>query len=325
MAERILNITNGDCAVEVLTRAGQPGDWLPWRDILHEGPVPDGLDLTGLSVLRARFISERGWAPLEQADFEVRDAWLAQCGEYDRIRLWFEHDLYDQLQLLQILDWLAAHPPSVPVTLLTLDDYLGTASPELVERYLEAERPVSAAQLGLAQVAWAAFRADTPERWAGLLDADTGALPFFDGAVRRLLEEYPQPHTGLSRTAYHALSLIGQGEDTFGPLFGEVQNTEERRFMGDLGFRWLLHNLSDGEEPLLVTDSELPAWQVDPAQRFQLTAKGRLVLAGQASAGDLMIRNRWIGGVHLRPDRFWEWDAATGRLQASTLRPAPVS
>lgn len=326
MSERILNITNGDCAVAALTRAGQPGDWLPWRDILHEGPVPAGLDFTALSVLRARFISERGWAPLEpvQADFEARDARLAQGGEYDRIRLWFEHDLYDQLQLLQILDWLADHPPSTPVTLLSLDDYLGMASPELIERYVAAEQPVSDAQRQLAQTAWAAFRADTPEPWAGLLERDTQALPFLEGAVRRLLEEYPQPHTGLSRTAYHALSLIGQGEESFSTLFSEVQNTEERRFMGDLGFRWLLHSLCAGVEPLLETDSALPAWQIDPTQRFSLTVKGRAVLAGQASAGDLMVRDRWIGGVHLRPDRFWEWDAALGRLQASSLQPASV-
>jgi hypothetical protein len=33
---------------------------------------------------------------------------MAARGE-DEIVLWFEHDLYDQLQLLQLLDWLAVH------------------------------------------------------------------------------------------------------------------------------------------------------------------------------------------------------------------------
>jgi len=38
---RILNITNGDSATTLMQRAGVPGDYLPWRDVLYDGPVPE--------------------------------------------------------------------------------------------------------------------------------------------------------------------------------------------------------------------------------------------------------------------------------------------
>src|SRR5262245_38420464 len=89
------------------------GQVLPWRDVLHEGPVPGALSLDELSRRRARFIVEAGWwddlAAVEK-DFRERDAVLKATARHDEVVLWFEHDLYDQLQLIQILDWFVAHP-----------------------------------------------------------------------------------------------------------------------------------------------------------------------------------------------------------------------
>lgn len=56
----MLHITNGDSVVDWLLAAGVPGAMLPWRDVLHEGPVPAGLSLQKLSEVRARFIAEQG-------------------------------------------------------------------------------------------------------------------------------------------------------------------------------------------------------------------------------------------------------------------------
>jgi len=43
--ESIRNITNGDFAVEIMERAGISGDILPWRNVLHMGPIPKKLFL----------------------------------------------------------------------------------------------------------------------------------------------------------------------------------------------------------------------------------------------------------------------------------------
>src|SRR5689334_9577184 len=103
----MLHIINGDAAANVLRRAGITDDILPWRDVLHEGPVPAGLDLRSLSKVRVKFIAECGWGTLEQAtrQFDARDTVLETKGRETPALLWFESDLYDQLQLCQVLAW----------------------------------------------------------------------------------------------------------------------------------------------------------------------------------------------------------------------------
>ncbi|HJP25911.1 MAG TPA: hypothetical protein QF550_01165, partial [Arenicellales bacterium] len=85
MTSRLI-ITNGDAAVDVMKRAGLADHFLPWRDVLYEGPVLAGLDLTSLSTLRARFISDRGWGEPERVlhSFRERDRELERAGNYPR-------------------------------------------------------------------------------------------------------------------------------------------------------------------------------------------------------------------------------------------------
>ena len=108
----VLHITNGDAAVPVLRAAGVAGTILPWRDVLHEGPVP-AVDADELSAVRSRFPTERSDA------FADRDRLLAEAEE---LVLWFEHDLYDQLQLAQVLAWSDA-----PASLVQAETYLAEA------------------------------------------------------------------------------------------------------------------------------------------------------------------------------------------------------
>jgi hypothetical protein len=76
---------------------------------------------------------------------------LAGSADEDEIVLWFEWDLYDQLQLSQILAWLADQEErAAELSLVDYAGYLGdlTAS-ELVALFHE-RRPVTSEQLQLA-------------------------------------------------------------------------------------------------------------------------------------------------------------------------------
>src|SRR5205823_5478510 len=102
---RVLNVTNGDSVAGTLREAGVPGTVLVWRDVLHDGPVPAG-DPAEVRRVRAGHLAARGWgaaAEIER-DLAARDRLLANHGE--EYVLWFEADLYDQLQVAQVLDAL---------------------------------------------------------------------------------------------------------------------------------------------------------------------------------------------------------------------------
>ena len=108
----MLHITNGDMTVGVLKAAEMPGTYLAWRDVLHDGPVPAGLSLSELSRTRVEFIASCGWGKAEEIgrQFVTRDAMVEASAKEDEVVLWFESDLYDQLQLCQVLAWYNDQP-----------------------------------------------------------------------------------------------------------------------------------------------------------------------------------------------------------------------
>jgi hypothetical protein len=128
-----LNITNGDSAAATLSEAGVEGKIIPWRDVLHEGPVDSSLSLEELSKGRARFISEQGWDDFAHVsgDFAERDRVIRHLDYFDEVVLWFEDDLYDQLQLIQLLDFFgrgAARGKTLSV--IVVDGYPATFWPK---------------------------------------------------------------------------------------------------------------------------------------------------------------------------------------------------
>ncbi len=314
----ILNITNGDMAVAIMQKAGIEGDLLPWRDVLHAGPVPAGLDLAALSEVRAMFIADQGWAEAEavRMGFQERDMQLRQFYRYEQVRLWFEHDLYDQLQLIQLLDWFSNQDMgSTGLSLICTDRYLGQQTPQTLASLQMFEQPVRQSQLKLASQAWQAYRQPDPRAWADLLQQDTRVLPFLEGAIRRSLQEYPGEHDGLSRTQRQMLQCLSRETMSPGKLFSQCQLLEERIFMGDLSFFDLLRPLIDNQPSAIGLLPEGLA--LDPANREQalwIKETGRALLMGQQSWWHLCPLDQWHGGVHLNQHSLWLWSESSGEL-----------
>ena len=68
----MLHITNGDRAGDLIRSSGLPGDVLPWRDVLHEGPVRRASTLEEQSEGRIAFLAEMGWGELSEFGREVQ-------------------------------------------------------------------------------------------------------------------------------------------------------------------------------------------------------------------------------------------------------------
>jgi len=317
-----LIITNGDAAGELLRRAIPRAEVLPWRDVLHEGPVPPTGTLAELTAIRAEYLADRGWGEREEIAtyLQARDRGLAHSTAFDRVVLWFEHDLYDQLQLLQILDWFSREPMNADGSLLLVQasEFLGRQTEDEIEALRALEEPVAQEQLALAADAWAAFRAPTPEPWQALLGGDLSPLPFLASAVRRMLEELPG-RDGLSRSERQVLSAVGGGITTPPALFVAVQRTEQAAFMGDWSFFGLLDGLGLARVPLIAGLDGAPfsPESTSPAyfqSELALTAFGEAVLEGREDHAAMNGIDRWWGGTHLAGERLWRFDADAGRL-----------
>ena len=313
-----LNITNGDSAVGSLSDAGIEGKIIAWRDVLHEGPVDATLSLDELSKQRARFIAGNNWDDFAHVsgDFVERDRMIQHLDYFGEVVLWFEDDLYDQLQLIQLLDFFSnGAADSKKLSLIVVDGYIPPLGEDELRR-LDAERPpVKPEQLALAKRAWQAFGSNDPTRIEKLLQESTSALPYLARALTRHLEEFPSTVNGLSRSEREALTAISEGFVTPVAAFLEVAKKQESIFLGDLVFFSYLERLSGRDHPLVTWRDGSPVIAPTPAEsrdfvkgELTLTPLGREVLAGKKDWQAINTQTRWLGGVEIKPGSSWRWD-----------------
>ena len=311
-------ITNGGSAVEALRQAGLKNEIISWDDVLHDGPVPAGLSHHELIERRAMYISSLGWGSFEQvwSRFKKRDAVLNSfSGEC--ILLWFEHDLYDQLQLLQILHGFATNLwCNAELEIICDSSYVGESTSEKLLAQFQDRRPLTNIELNKGKVAWEAFVEENPMEIEVIARSTDYALPFVPAAFKRLLQFYPDEKRGLSRIEFGILSDIQAGTVQPIRLFQLCQNREESKFLGDWSFWIRLNLLIRGG---LIRNSELDSTkslhvrgEVDKeflAQKLDLTELGRNVLVGDTNFRSLYPEDeQWIGGTCLTKQNLWVRD-----------------
>ncbi len=318
-----LHITNGD-SVQIRD-TGLEGDVLAWKDSLHEGPVPAGLTLDELRPLRAHYLASLDHRAESEilADLEHRDHILAGFRERREVVLWFEHDLYDQLQLLQILDWFSREPlGATRLSLICTDTYLGALLPEQLLPLYPARREVTPAQLDLASGAWSAFCAPEPSGLVQFALEVNRELPYLAGALRRHLEEFPAAENGLSRTERQILEALESEPLSLAELFHACQEREERIFMGDLIFFACVRKLASAKIPLVRLVGVQREGDPFAESQAEITPHGSSVLHGEEDHIRLNGIDRWLGGVHLHcppvgpQDAVWRWNSREHRLDS---------
>ena len=332
--DRFHHVANGSSTTGLIEAAGLAGTRSIWADVLYEGPVPGGLTDAQLLDVRERFlagpagVSTTVWrgrnVTLDPANdlHEWRTA-IARHESYGELVLWFEHDLFDQLNLIQLLPWIREHlPPSKPVSLICIDSFpgrpgfkgLGELTPAELASLLDSRERVDEAQHALAGRAWQAFRQPAPEALDQLRRSDTSALPYLAAATTRFLQEYPWTIDGLSRSERRLLDLARHGRMALSTAFPQMHAGERDYYITDASLAELADSLSVTLPSLLTLDAG--SRHENALQRtIALTDIGRAVLAGQLDRVATCGIDRWYGGAHLQgKNGIWRWDDTRQRM-----------
>lgn len=330
---RYLHVANGTSVTMTLEAGGVPGTYSIWADVLYQGPVPAGLIDDELVDVRARYHagadwSSAAWGGADPSLDPVNDMrqWrdvIARHESYAELVLWFEHDLFDQLNLIQLLAWIRERlPPVKPVSLICIGSFpgrpdfkgLGELSADELGSLLVTRLRVTEAQYDLAGRAWQAFRAPVPESLDALRHEDTSALPYLGDAVARFLQEYPWTIDGLSRTERRLLELADGGGVALWKAFPRMGEGEQFYHTTDLWLAETASALSATSPPLLTLE---PSATSDHPLRgtVRTTDTGRSILARRLDRVATCGIDRWLGGVHLHGRHVpWRWDDEQQRV-----------
>jgi len=319
----LLHVMNGDSICPIFEKARLPGVMTVYE--LHEGPVPSGLSDEQMREVRARYLAgaSDSWEEIAH-DFREWDAALEAFHRHDEVVLWFEHDLFDQLLLIRHLAWFARQSlGSTRLTLICVGTYpgiepfmgLGQLNPDQFASLFDTRAAITPEQMELGRGAWEAFTSPDPRQLVQLLATDRSALPFLAPALRRHLQEFPATGTGLPRMEREILEILVTGPQSPATLFRAEQRRESCFFIGDSSFRWRLDVLAALPRPLITMKLDSKDNGTLPPGVVTITDTGRDVLAGRTDWLRVREFDRWLGGVHVRSESVWRWNADGGHIE----------
>ena len=328
----MLHIYNGDSTADTAKKANIPGEHAVWREALVCGPTPGHFSEPEFIKVRANHLSEAYVVPIEkcESDLQEQHQALASFSDHEDVVLWFEHDLFCQINLIYLLNWFAQEElGETKLSLICIDEFpsvqifhgLGQLNEEQLTSLLPRREPITKAQLDVGSRAWQAYSAPNPAKLTSLLSSDLSVLPFLDAALRRHLLRFPSTRNGLGRIENIGLELVAGGYAKFKSLFPAFLRREPEYGFGDAQFYLALRRMATSPVPLLSQKNGGNSAH-DPAQMllssFELTQQGEAVMAGQE---DFVIQNGidlWLGGVHLKgKESPWRWDEQGQELLVS--------
>ncbi|HMG35368.1 MAG TPA: DUF1835 domain-containing protein [Blastocatellia bacterium] len=317
----MLHIHNGDSTAGTLKEHGFPGEHIPFKEILMDGPCPAGLSESAWRKVRADFIG--GAFRIDPQEIvqglEKQEATLSGIPQYDEVVLWFEHDLFCQVHLVYLLNRFAEFlGGQTRLSMICVGSFpgkehfggLGELTGEQLASLFGDRREVTSVETDLASQAWAAYCAPTPEPLKQFCATDTSALPFLGDALRLHLTRFPSAKNGLGSVENLAISLIQGGHDSFKKLF-PVFFRSSIYGMGDASFWNCLTAIAKSDPALLVIEG-VNAEEFAEADSntflkssFRLTDTGLKIAAGELDYVETCGIDLWLGGVHLVPENVW--------------------
>ena len=111
------------------------------------------------------------------------------CERCERIELWIDPEPKAQLTLIWLLGYLRRHEKIASrLTLVQAETRIGEKSPKQLARYKPAAVDVANDHFEIADLAWQAYGAPTPQAWFDLLNEDLSILPQLRACVVELLK-----------------------------------------------------------------------------------------------------------------------------------------
>ncbi|QCX37028.1 DUF1835 domain-containing protein [Aureibaculum algae] len=252
-----LHILNGDSTALTLKESGIEGDVVVWREMLCEGAICKEVGSDEFWLKRYDYFeNELGVTKLEYFDKTIKEiVKLENVANYDEIILWFEYDLFCQVNLMALCTYLLeSYDKSVTYHLVctgkenekdqmqTLGDYDAESYPQLLGK----KKKLSRIKLLFAKKCWEIYVNNNPEELMAFNFNQKPDFAYFQMAIDQHLQRFPKSN-GLNQIQQKLLEVIGSNSLTKNQIVREMllwQRTETVYGFGDLQYVNYLDNLN---------------------------------------------------------------------------------
>ena len=289
-----LHITNGDILTNKLSTLKLEGDIITWREMLCEGKTETNVGSESFWKTRFEFLNKnykisKSWF-IDKTLKEYRT--LCNHKQEDRIVLWFDFDLFDQINMLAVISWLKTHRPYAEISLVSSEGDedsldimgLGELTDEQLRKLYTNRTLLTQDDIEYADYVWQLYCSDNPIRLENLKDFDSFQFSHLSGAIEAHLMRFPTIRNGLNEVENNILRLARNAKPkTKLELLNTVLRNQGRYGFGDTQYERVITKL----KPLFTNFNPV-----------KLSKKGMEILEGKTSYYSCIQENdAYLGGA----------------------------
>ena len=289
----LLHITNGDSFTERLKTLGIKGDIITWREMLCEGRTETNVGSesfwkTRYEYLHKNYKISKSWF-IEKTLKEYRS--LCNHKQQDQIVLWFEYDLFCQINMLAVVSWLKTHRKYANISLVCsgkedkTDKMYGLNElnkEQLLDLYKHRTH-LSQNDIEYADYVWQLYCSDNPIRLENLQDFGEFEFKYLSSAIKAHLQRFPTIKNGLNSVENMVLNVsVNEKPKSKKGLIGSILQNQGLYGFGDTQYERIVTTL----KPLYSTFNPV-----------RLTKKGKEILEGKTSYySNIRDSEAYLGG-----------------------------
>lgn len=289
----LLHITNGDSFTSRLQSLQLKGDIITWREMLCEGKTLCAVGSESFWKTRFEFLNKnykvtKSWF-VEKTLKEYRS--LCNHKQQDHIVLWFEYDLFCQINMLAVLSWLKEHRRHAEISLVCSGKEdesgklygLNELSDERLLQLYESRTMLSQDDIEYADYIWQLYCSDNPIRMENQLANNDFQFEYLNEALKTHLKRFPTIKNGLNELENHVLkTAVVKKPESRNALMGQLLSDQGYYGFGDTQYERIITSL----KPLFNSFNPV-----------KLTKKGKEVLENKSNYYSQIRDNQlYLGG-----------------------------
>ncbi|RKR13152.1 uncharacterized protein DUF1835 [Maribacter vaceletii] len=236
----LLHITNGDSFTNRFKKLNLDGDIITWREMLCEGKTLNQVGSESFWKTRYEFLHKnykvsKSWF-IEKTLKEYRS--LCNHKKEDQIVLWFEYDLFCQVNMLAVISWLKTHRKYAQISLVCSGKEDKTdklyALNELTDAKLlklyKNKTILSLDDIEYADYVWQLYCSDNPMRLENLTDFKNYKFNYLEDALKTHLKRFPSISNGLNLMENNILQVANSKQPSSKKVFLNSLLTNQGNF-----------------------------------------------------------------------------------------------
>ena len=266
MKTNLLHITNGDSTTSVLQNLKLSGKIITWREMLCEGKTLRDVGSESFWKSRFDFFSKKYQITKEQFISRTVREFKNLCQQkiQEEIVLWFEYDLFCQINMIAVISWIKKHRKGVRITLVCsgkeddTDKMYGLSElpdSRLLELF-EKRTILTNDDIEYADYLWQLYCAESPMQLQHIPDSPT--FPYLKDAIKAHLLRFPTIRNGLNVIENKILEEVATHEfENHHKLVTQLLKDQDIYGFGDLQYYKKIEELQGlfkGSAPIELND-----------------------------------------------------------------------